>query len=331
MNDPAVTDPAPSQLARFEKFGDAALRVECLTKRYKGQSGPVAAVTDVSFEVRAGETVALLGPNGAGKTTLMKTASGLVIPDGGRILVNGLEPYSDASALRWSGSVLEGSRNLYWKLTPRENLAYFGVIRGMRAGSIKARTDQLLNDFDLLERENSPVQELSRGMQQKLAVACAILHEPSVLLLDEPTLGLDAASSLKLIAMIRALADSGMTVLLSTHQLDVAESLAHKIVIINHGRIVHVSGKDELIERFSRGAFVVRHEGILPPEKRSALIARFGGSIPAPGHITLPIEAHRLYEVLDLLRPLAITEITTHRASLTAIFLQLTGERIDDA
>ena len=315
----------------MDATGDAALRVESLTKRYKGKSGPVLAVTDISFDVRAGETVALLGPNGAGKTTIMKTASGLVIPDGGRILVHGREPYSDASALRVTGSLLEGSRNLYWKLTPRENLAYFGAIRGMHARLITARIDQLLNDFDLQDKSNSPVQELSRGMQQKLAVAGAILHEPSVLLLDEPTLGLDAASSLKLIAMIRDLAGHGMTILLSTHQLDVAESLAHKIVIINRGRIVHVSDKDELITRFSRDSFIVRHEGNVPPERQLALITRFGGSITAPGHIMLPIEAHRLYEVLDLLRPLPIVEITRHRASLTSIFLQLTGERISDA
>ena len=167
-------------------------------------------------------------------------------------------------------------------------------------------------------------------MQQKLALACSVLHQPSVLLLDEPTLGLDAKSSLNLVGMIRDLTRGGMTIVLSTHQLDVAEALADTIVIINRGRVVHVADKDELIRRFSRDCFVVRHEGEVARESLLAIHARFGATITAPGCLMLPIAADRLYEALDLLRPLAIVEITRHRASLTSIFLHLTGERISD-
>jgi ABC-2 type transport system ATP-binding protein len=306
-----------------------ALQVEGLTKRYPGKSGPVAAVSGVFFDVSAGETVALLGPNGAGKTTIMKTASGLVIPDAGRVLVGGREPYRNTSALQSVGSLLEGSRNLYWKLTPRENLAYFGAVRGLQSRRTHERTERLLDAFDLRDKADEPVQQMSRGMQQKLAVACAILHEPAVLLLDEPTLGLDAASSLKLVAMVRELADSGMTILLSTHQLDVAEALAHRIVILNHGHIVRVARTQELIRQFSRDCFMVRHEGALAPDVHARLAERFGAAV-SEGRILLPIESDRLYEALDLLRPVPIVEISRHRASLTSIFLQLTGERIAD-
>jgi ABC-2 type transport system ATP-binding protein len=305
-----------------------ALRVEGLTKRYKGKSGPVPAVTQVEFDVAAGETLALLGPNGAGKTTIMKTASGLVIPDAGRVLVAGREPYRDASALQRVGSLLEGSRNLYWKLTPRENLAYFGAVHGMPSRRTRGRIEQLLHQFDLLEKADAPVQQLSRGMQQKLAVACAILHAPAVLLLDEPTLGLDAVSSLKLIAMIRELAAGGMTILLSTHQLDVAESLAHRIVILDRGHVVRVARTEDLIREFSRDCFVIRYEGTLAPGVGAA-VERFGAAV-SEGRILLPIAPDTLYEALELLRPTPIVEISRHRASLTSVFLQLTGEHIAD-
>jgi ABC-2 type transport system ATP-binding protein len=307
----------------------AALRVERLTKRYKGKSGPVAAVTDVGFDVVAGETVALLGPNGAGKTTIMKTASGLVIPDAGRVLIDGREPYRDAAALQAVGSLLEGSRNLYWKLTPRENLAYFGAVRALASRRTRGRIEQLLHHFDLLDKADTPVEQLSRGMQQKLAVACAVLHEPAVLLLDEPTVGLDTGSSLQLIALVRQLAAGGMTILLSTHQLDVAESLAHNIVILDRGRIVRVARKEDLIREFSRDRFVIRYEGALAPRVHAAMVARFGAAI-TEGEILLPIGQDRIYEALDLLRPTPIVEIARHRASLSSIFLQLTGERIQD-
>jgi ABC-2 type transport system ATP-binding protein len=301
------------------------LRIESLGKTFKGTNGPVTALCDVSFALGQGETVALLGRNGAGKTTLMKIASGLLVPDTGSVAVDGRRPYAERAALRGIGSLLEGNRNLYWKLTPRENLAYFGVLKGMSRRRIAERSGFLLAHFDLESKENEPVQRLSRGMQQKLAVACTVLHEPPLMLLDEPTLGLDAASSSRLIEMIRELALKGMTILLSTHQLDVAESLADTIVILDKGRVVKRARKDELIRSFSRDCYQIRIEGPVPPQTLAALREHLGATVDADGRITVTGDSARLYAALDMLRPAPVIEIARHRADLAGIFLQITG------
>jgi ABC-2 type transport system ATP-binding protein len=195
--------------------------------------------------------------------------------------------------------------------------------------AIARRRECLLAHFGLHEKLDEPVQRLSRGMQQKLAIACTILHEPALLLLDEPTLGLDAASSAQLIEMIRDLARSGMTILLSTHQLDVAEALGDKIVILERGRIVKLARKDELIRSFSRDCYEIRIEGALPPHIAAALRERLGATVAADSHITVPGDSGRLYAALDLLRPAPIVAISRNRANLTNIFLQLTADHTD--
>jgi ABC-2 type transport system ATP-binding protein len=305
------------------------LRVASLRKEFKSAKGPVVALSDVSFDVGPGETVSLLGPNGAGKTTLMKITSGLLIPDAGLVEVAGSAPYANAAALRRVGSLLEGSRNLYWKLTPRENLAYFGALKGMRRRDILHRGESLLEQFGLGGKAGEPVQALSRGMQQKLAIACTILHNPALLLLDEPTLSLDAASSMQLLDMIRALARDGMTILISTHQLDIAETLADKIVILDNGRVIRAAATGDLIRSFSRDCYEIRVAGVLPPQVADALRERLDATLAADGCITIPGDCGRLYAALDLLRPVPIVAISRHRADLSSIFLQLTGSRTD--
>lgn len=303
----------------------ALLRVESLSKEFKGSSGPVAALRDVSFDVAPGETVSLLGANGAGKTTLMKITSGLLIPDAGYVEVGGRRPYAQASTLRGVGSLLEGSRNLYWKLTPRENLAYFGALKGMPRSDIARRGELLLQRFGLVEKAGEPVQSLSRGMQQRLAVACTILHDPALLLLDEPTLGLDVASSLQLVEMIRGLADGGMTILISTHQLDVAEDLADKIVILETGRVAKVAATGDLIRSYSRDCYEIRLATAPAPSVAAILRQNLGATIGPDGCITVPGDCDRLYAALELLRPARIETISRHRADLSSIFLQVTG------
>jgi ABC-2 type transport system ATP-binding protein len=305
------------------------LRIASLRKEFKGAKGPVVALREVSFDVAPGETVSLLGPNGAGKTTLMKITSGLLIPDAGLVEVAGSAPYANAAALRRVGSLLEGSRNLYWKLTPRENLAYFGALKGMRRRDILHRGESLLEEFGLAGKADEPVQALSRGMQQKLAIACTILHNPALLLLDEPTLSLDAASSMQLLDMIRALARDGMTILISTHQLDIAETLADKIVILDNGRVIRAAATGDLIRSFSRDCYEIRVAGVLPPQVAGALRERLGATLAADGCVTIPGDCDRLYAALDLLRPVPIVAISRHRADLSGIFMQLTGSRTD--
>jgi len=160
-----------------------------LCKSYGRGKQRFEAVQQVSLTLHQGEVLAFLGPNGDGKTTTIKMIAGLVRPDGGQVTVAGADPHRQPGALRNIGAVLEGNRNLYWRLTPEENLEYFGVLRQVPRKVAHRRGLELLARFGLQEKRNVPVQKLSRGMQQKVAIAVALIHHPQLLLLDEPTLG----------------------------------------------------------------------------------------------------------------------------------------------
>ncbi|MEL7511116.1 MAG: ABC transporter ATP-binding protein, partial [Cyanobacteria bacterium J06554_3] len=197
---------------------DAALALasEGLRKSYGRRKRRFEAVRDVSLHIAAGEVLAFLGPNGAGKTTTIKMIAGLIRPDAGWVRIAGLDPHRQPDALQGVGAVLEGNRNLYWRLTPLENLEYFGVLRKMPRKAARERGLELLEAFDLLDKRKDPVQKLSRGMQQKIAIAVALIHKPQLLLLDEPTLGLDVEAGETVKQLVRQVAASGCAILLTT-------------------------------------------------------------------------------------------------------------------
>ena len=161
-----------------------AIEVIHLTKHY----GTVKAVDDISFSVKKGSICGILGPNGSGKTTTIKSICNLVIPDNGNIKICGKDNKKSANRI---SAVFEGTRNLYWRLTPRENLRYFAGIRGLGGKRLEKDIDRLLDKFNLTDKKNVVVNNLSRGMQQKVAVAMTLICNTDVVLLDEPTLGLD--------------------------------------------------------------------------------------------------------------------------------------------
>ncbi|HET8986032.1 MAG TPA: ABC transporter ATP-binding protein, partial [Trueperaceae bacterium] len=203
------------------------------------RSGEVKAVDGVDFSVARGEIVGLLGPNGAGKTTTIKTICGLIAPDSGTVTVNGFDVRRDRrKALRHISAVLEGNRNLYWRLSVRENLVYFAGNRGMSPAAVGPRIAELLDQFGLTNKADELVSNLSRGMQQKLAISVALLADTDVLLLDEPTLGLDVETGYEVRTLLADIARSGKTIILSTHDMAVVEALCRRVVVINHGRVV---------------------------------------------------------------------------------------------
>ena len=214
------------------------LEAQTLKKSYPIKGQAVLAVRDVSLNIAAGEVLAFLGPNGAGKTTTIKMIAGLILPDAGWVRIAGRNPHQDAKALRSLGAVLEGNRNLYWRLTAAENLEYFGVLRGLSRRVARQRGQTLLERFELTEKRTTVVQALSRGMQQKLAIAVSLIHDPQLLLLDEPTLGLDVEATQTVKTLVREIAAEGRAILLTTHQLDIAEELSDRVAIINQGKIV---------------------------------------------------------------------------------------------
>jgi len=297
-----------------------------LQKTYRTPDTVLTAVKDVSLSIDRGEVLAFLGPNGAGKTTSIKMIAGLIQPDKGSVVVNGYNPHADTRAFASIGAVLEGNRNLYWRLTPEENLSYFGVLRGLSPKVARQRGRELLDRFELSHKRKSVVQQLSRGMQQKVAIAVALVHDPALLLLDEPTLGLDVEATETVKRLIREVAAEGKGILLTTHQLDVAEDLSDRTAIINQGEIVAEKATAELIKEFSGTAYHIQLTEPLDDLDCITKLNHFGIPIaPQSDSQRITIEdPTQLYAVLDILKPRTIESLTRDKATLTDVFLALT-------
>ncbi|GEM90373.1 MULTISPECIES: ABC transporter ATP-binding protein [Oceanithermus] len=302
----------------------AVLVAEGLEKTFRSRGKTTRAVAGVHLRVERGEVLAFLGPNGAGKTTTIKMIAGLIRPDAGSVRVAGRDPHRDPWALRQLGAVLEGNRNVYWRLTPLENLEYFGVLKGLTAASARRRGRALLDRFELTHKQNALTQQLSRGMQQKLAIAVSLIHEPALLLLDEPTLGLDVEAAETVKQLIRELAGEGQAIVLTTHQLDVAQQLSHRVAIIREGRIVAEDRTATLLARFSGDQYEIEVEGELG-EARRARLAELGAQ-PLNGRIVYVGSPEGLWAVLEALRPLPVLRVEKDRADLTEVFLKLVRE-----
>ena len=211
------------------------------------------AVKGVSFEINKGEIFGLLGPNGAGKTTVIKMIMGLLKPTSGTVLVNGIDTDKEQiKALAQIGSVLAGDRSVYWKLTARENLEYFGNLYGLSTKEAKRRTEEILTKLGIIDKADITVEKFSTGMKQKVALGKALIPNAPVVLLDEPTLGLDPQSALNLREIIMRLKDEGKTILLTTHYMEEADYLCDRIAIIDDGKVIALDTSDKLKQEVSK-------------------------------------------------------------------------------
>lgn len=292
-----------------------------LCKTFKSRRQTVEVVRGIDLSAYEGEVLAFLGPNGAGKTTTIKMIAGLIRPDAGSVRIAGLDPQASPEALRMVGAVLEGNRNLYWRLTPEENLEYFGVLKGMSAVNARQQAAALLERFGLQDKRRTMVQKLSRGMQQKVALAAALIHRPKLLLLDEPTLGLDVEAAEAVKSLVHEIANEKRCVILTTHQLHVAQEISHRVTIINNGQIQIQETTPELLKRYRGNTYQVFVEGELGDE-RTVRLRDLGASVD-DGNVVFRGDSHGLYEVLDALRPLPIIKLERDRSDLTGIFLEL--------
>ena len=197
------------------------------------------AVRGVSFDIREGEIFGLLGPNGAGKTTTIRMLATLLQPSGGAAAINGYDVARQAALVRQNlGAVLTGERSIYWKLTGRENLEYFAALYHIPPDVAKRRVAELLDRLGLTARADENVERYSSGMKQRIAIARALLASPPVLLLDEPTIGLDPQSARNLRELIAEIKAEGRTILLTTHYMEEADQLCDRVGIIDLGRII---------------------------------------------------------------------------------------------
>jgi ABC-2 type transport system ATP-binding protein len=221
---------------------EALIETRDLLKLY----GDKVAVDSVSFDVYGGEVFGFLGPNGAGKTTTIKMIVGLLKPTSGSVKVAGYDIQTQAMLAKASSGYVPDTPNLYAKLTGRELLRFVGDLYNLDRRQVAHRIDELLRMFDLANAAEDTVDSYSHGMQQKASLAAALMHDPKVLVLDEPTVGLDPKSARLIKDILRQLADRGAAVMLSTHILEIAERMCDRIGIINRGQLVAVGTMDEL-------------------------------------------------------------------------------------
>ncbi len=220
----------------------AAVATVGLTKAF----GDVVAVDGVSFEVEEGSVFGFLGPNGAGKTTTLRMIYGVLRPDSGDAVVMGRSVTRDPRGVREVIGVMPEDTGLYPRLTAEENLIYFGKLRGMEESELRERVRDLLTRLSLWEKRFTLADRLSKGMRAKLTFARAVLHEPPVLLLDEPTSGVDVMSAREIRGMMREHAEAGKTVVLSTHNMWEVQKLCEAVAVINRGKVVYRGGVEDL-------------------------------------------------------------------------------------
>jgi sodium transport system ATP-binding protein len=226
----------------------AALRAEGLVKQFD----TVTAVAGVSLEVGAGEIVGLLGPNGAGKTTVLRMLAGILTPTAGRVVVNDLDLHAYTLEAKHRIGFLSGDTQLYQRLTPREVLRYFGRLYSMPTGALNNRIDHLIGELEMGSFADRPCRTLSTGQKQRANIARAFLHQPDILMLDEPTAALDVVSGRFITEVIRRERAAGRGVLLSTHIMSEAEYLCDRIYLLHEGRVADQGRLAEILSRAGR-------------------------------------------------------------------------------
>jgi ABC-2 type transport system ATP-binding protein len=306
------------------------IEVEGLRKEYDG----LVAVDDVSFTARPGEIFGLLGPNGAGKSTTIGSISGLLAPTAGHVHVRGHDVVGAPRQAKAAMGVVPQEIALYEDLPAEENLRFWGEAYGLRGERLAERVRQVLETIGLLDRAGDQVAKFSGGMKRRLNFGCGIVHEPEVLLLDEPTVGVDPQSRVRLLELVRKQSAGGVCVLYTTHYMEEAESLCDRLAILDHGKIIAAGTLEEL-----RGAMgerdLVRLQGVFDPERvraAAAALERVDVVAAAPDQVALAVSgaSRRLPEILAAVTGTGaeVRETTVTRPSLESLFIRLTGKEL---
>ena len=306
------------------------LEVDNLVKKF----GDHQAVKGVSFSVEEGEVFGLLGPNGAGKTTTISMLTGLLEPTDGTITVDGMDVKRHTNEVKSKLGLVPQELALYPTLSARQNLLFFGRIYGLKGKELQQRVDEVLEMIGLTERANDAIEEYSGGMKRRVNIGAGLLHRPEVLFLDEPTVGVDPQSRNAIFESVEALNRSGMSVIYTTHYMEEAQRLCHRVAIVDSGELIALDTPTALIRSLGGGIIVIGLAEGYPEE-----IVDQAAQLPAVKAATrtdgqLKVETHRLQEaligVLDITNKLdvGITSLELLEPNLESVFLHLTGKRL---
>jgi ABC-2 type transport system ATP-binding protein len=300
----------------------------------KKSFGDLEAVKGISLQVARGEVFGLLGPNGAGKTTTISMLTGLLEPTSGQISVDGLNLESHTNQVKAKMGLVPQELALYMTLSARQNLMFFGRIYGLTGKKLRQRVDEVLEMIGLTERANDPIKEYSGGMKRRVNIGAGLLHKPEVLFLDEPTVGVDPQSRNAIFESVEALNRAGMSVIYTTHYMEEAQRLCHRVAIVDEGKMIALDTPAALIRSLGGGVVIIGvAEGA--PEEITDRIAQ----VPAVRSATrsdgeLKIETQRLQEglmgALDITNQLdvRITSLEILEPNLESVFLNLTGKKL---
>jgi ABC-2 type transport system ATP-binding protein len=301
------------------------LEVSGLAKRY----GEREAVRGISFSIRSGEIYGLLGPNGAGKTTTIGMIAAVIPRSGGTVHIVGCS----SEVERLVGLVPQGL-GLYPTLTAEENLYFFGRMYGVAEGELKGRVERLLELTGLTPRRAETVSVFSGGMKHRLNLACGLVHEPKLLLLDEPTVGVDPQSRERIFTAVEELAAGGMAILYTTHYMEEAERLCQRVAIMDEGRLVAEGTVQELASLIGKGSSVMVTFEMPPSETLLTKLHESGGRRAGEGRFSWSGDS--VEEIVPALLQMAadennpVRELVVHRPNLGEVFLHLTGKELRD-
>lgn len=305
------------------------LNISQLSKSF----GDLKAVSEVALQIEPGEIYGLLGPNGAGKTTTISMVCGLLKPDSGSVIVNGHDFATHSRAAQRSMGVVPQEIALYEELSAEENLQFWGKLAGLSSKDAKQRATDLLAELSLSDRRKDPVRTYSGGMKRRVNIGCALLHQPQLLLLDEPTVGIDPQARANVLEFVRGLAERGTGVLYTTHYLEEAESLCDRIGIIDKGELLAEGTLPQLQERLGgERLFVLEGDfANAQPSSWTVFSERFQIIHQRDSQLIVASLDDRhpadcLKELLEI--PVQVDNATMKRPNLNDVFLQLTGREL---
>lgn len=310
-------------------------------KNLKKSFGNLQAVQDASFAADAGEVLSLLGPNGAGKSTTISMLSGLLAPNGGDASIMGHSVVREPETAKRSLGVVPQDIALYPDLSARENLVFWGKMYGLRGAVLKQRVDEVLEIIGLVDRQKDYVDKFSGGMKRRVNIGAALLHKPDVIIMDEPTVGIDPQSRRHILDNVKELNRQGMTVLYTTHYMEEAAELSDHIAIMDKGRIIAYGTHDELIKlvgRETRIDITINAEGerVLEAWRSTEGVARIdaldGSSSPLRVAALVDDSNRVLPRLFDAASSVGvrITSVDIQEPNLETVFLHLTGRALRD-